>query len=97
GVIEQVDGRHVIQFDPGKVHNRVAGVDYNHLIMEPGDGTVTKASLLARQILDPTIKRHKYSFFPLDYSIFLCEDHTRLTENSSFQDNLLNALLSADD
>ena len=97
GVFEQVGERYVVQFDPGRVHNRVEGIDYDRLILEPGDGTVTKASLLARQILDPTVKRHKYSFFPLDYSIFLCEDHTRLTENSSFQDNLLNALLSADE
>ena len=30
------------------------------------------------------------------YAIFLCEDHAALTGNLSFQDNLLNALLSAD-
>jgi len=83
GVIEQVDGRHIISFDPRNVHHRDPDMDYDQLILEPGDGTVTKASLLARQILDPTVKRHKYSFFPLDYAIFLCEDHTRLTENLS--------------
>ncbi|MFK8014229.1 MAG: hypothetical protein AB8G17_02145 [Gammaproteobacteria bacterium] len=96
GLMEEIDERFRIRFDPRDVVSRQLGVDYTRLLLEPGDGTVTKASLLARQILDPTVRRHRYSFFPLDYSIFLCEDHTRLTENPSFQDNLLNALLSAD-
>lgn len=96
GLLEWHDDRAVVHFDPRKVHNGVEGVDYDQVLLEPGDGTVTKSSLLARQILDPTVKRHRYSFFPLGYPVFLCEDHTRLTENASFQDNLLNALLSAD-
>ena len=65
-------------------------------MLEPGDGTVTKASLLARESLDPTVPRHEYSHFPLDYAFFLCERHDRLTGNPSFQDNLLHALLSVD-
>ena len=66
-------------------------------MLEPGDGTVTKASLLARTDLDPTIARHKYSYFPLKYSMFLCEKHSRLTGNINFQDNLMHTLLSADE
>ncbi|MBE9548103.1 MAG: hypothetical protein IMF09_01755 [Proteobacteria bacterium] len=65
-------------------------------MLEPGDGTVTKASLLARDSLDPSIPRHKYSYFPLAYPIFLCEDHETLTTNAGFRDNLLQALLSTD-
>lgn len=95
-LLEEVDGISYVRFRPRQVAGREPGVDYANLLLEPGDGTVTKSSLLARQILDPTVRRHKYSFFPLDYAIFLCEDHTTLTENPSFQDNLLNALLSAD-
>ena len=78
------------------VVNRVDGVDYDSLMLEPGDGSVTKASLLGRNVLDPSVKRHKYSFFPLDYSMILCEKHNSLTGNINFQDNLLNALLSRD-
>ena len=33
-------------------------------------------------------------FFPLAYSLFLCEDHEHLTGNINVQDNLLNVLLS---
>ena len=65
-------------------------------MLEPGDGTVTKASLLARDSLDPAVPRHKYSFFPMEYAFFLCEKHDQLTANINFHDNLLHILLSID-
>jgi len=58
---------------------------------------VTKASLLAKQDTDPTVARHRDSYFPLKYPVFLCEQHTQLTVNISFQDNLMHFLLSKDD
>ena len=65
-------------------------------MLEPGDGTVTKASLLARESLDPSVPRHQWVSFPLDHPIFLCESHTALTGNITFQDALLHTLLSLD-
>jgi len=59
-------------------------------------GIVSKASLIARQALDPAIRWHRYIFFPLKSARFLCEDHGQLTGNVHFQDNLLHAILSAD-
>jgi len=85
-----------IRFRPHQIENPFPDIDYDQLLLEPGDGRVTKASLLARQTFDPTVQRHKYSNFPLDYSLFLCEEHDKLTGNVSFQDNLLNVLLSTD-
>jgi pimeloyl-ACP methyl ester carboxylesterase len=96
-LVEEHDGDSVLRLWPGQVENRREGIDYETLMLEPGDGVVTKASLLARQTLDPTVERHRYSDFPLDYAFFLCESHDRLTGNIHFQDNLLHALLSADD
>ena len=96
-LVEERDGDSVLRLWPGQVQDRRAGIDYEALMLEPGDGVVTKASLLARQTLDPTVERHRYSDFPLDYAFFLCESHDRLTGNIHFQDNLLHALLSADD
>lgn len=84
----------ILRLRPSDISSPQPGVDYDALMLEPGDGTVTKASLLAREALDPTIPRHKYSYFPIDYPYFLCEPHSTLTSNINFQDNLLNILLS---
>jgi pimeloyl-ACP methyl ester carboxylesterase len=93
-LVEEVDGVSITRLTPNDIKNPIAGVDYDGLMLEPGDGTVTKASLLARDSLDPTVAQHEYSFFPLDYAYFLCEEHGTLTSNINFQDNLLNILLS---
>lgn len=95
-VVEPTADDFAIRRWPDEVRNPPAGVDLDRLMLEPGDGTVTKASLLARHELDPRLPRHRHSFFPLDYSVFLCERHDRLTGNPSFQDNLLQALLQVD-
>ncbi len=95
-VVEPVAKDWALRLDPDEVRNPLRGVDYDRLMLEPGDGTVTKASLLARNTTDPTIARHVYSDFPVDYPIFLCERHTQLTGNIDFQNNLLHALLSVD-
>jgi hypothetical protein len=59
-------------------------------MLEPGDGSVTKASLLARDSLDPLAAR---SDFPIAWSMFVCEPHQNLPANPTFRDNLLNILL----
>jgi hypothetical protein len=83
----------VIRLLPNAVKARAPGIDYSRLMLEPGDGEVTKPSLLARQSLDPTVSRSDDVFFPLAYAFFLCVDHEHLTGNISFQDNLLNVLM----
>ena len=95
-VVEPIDDDWELRLAPEEIVNPLPGIDYEALMLEPGDGRVTKASLLARQSLDPTVARHRYSFFPVDYPVFLCERHTRLTGNVDFQNNLLHALLSVD-
>lgn len=97
-VVEQRPGEQqaLVRLYPEDIRNPVPGVDYSRLMLEPGDGSVTKPSLLARESLDPTVSRSEDIFFPLAYSFFLCEDHEHLTRNVNFQDNLLNVLLSRD-
>lgn len=95
-VVEPVEGDWELRLEPGEIVNPLPDVDYERLMLEPGDGRVTKASLLAKRSVDPTVARHDYSFFPVDYPVFLCERHTRLTGNIDFQNNLLHALLSVD-
>ncbi|MGB7452812.1 MAG: hypothetical protein WBM36_11865 [Lysobacterales bacterium] len=95
-MVEEVDGVSEVRLWPKKIKKPVAMVDYDRIMLEPGDGTVTKASLLARETLDPSVPRHKWVSFPLDYPIFLCESHTALTGNITFQNALLHTLLSLD-
>ena len=95
-ILETVNGQPYIRHSAKEIENPNPDIDYEVLLSEPGDGTVTKASLLARQTIDPTISRHKHSIFPLRYAFFLCEGHERLTGNIQFRNNLLNALLTVD-
>lgn len=93
-LVENVGEDSVLRLDPAEVRDRRAGVDYARLMLEPGDGVVTKASLLARDNLDPSAPRHRHVDFPIAGAFFLCAEHGMLTGNLSFQDNLLHALLS---
>jgi pimeloyl-ACP methyl ester carboxylesterase len=95
-IVEEVNGVSEVRLWPNKIKHPISGVDYDRIMLEPGDGTVTKSSLLARESLDPSVPRHKWVSFPLNYPIFLCESHTSLTGNITFQDALLHTLLSLD-
>ena len=59
-------------------------------MIEPGDSSVTKASLLAMDSLAPDATRGD---FPIAWSVFVCERHVNLPANVTFQDNLLNIVL----
>ena len=82
------------RLNPPEIHRPIAGVRYDELMLEPGDGRVTKPSFLARETLDPSTEQSEDSFIPVAYWFFLCEDHVQLTNNINFQDNLLNVLLT---
>jgi pimeloyl-ACP methyl ester carboxylesterase len=92
--LEDVGGTPVARLYPDQIRGRVPGVPYAELMLEPGDGSVTKPSLLARETLDPSAPQNEDSVIPIAYWFFLCEHHTRLTGNINFQDNLLNVLLT---
>ncbi|MEX1993081.1 MAG: hypothetical protein WD929_00350 [Steroidobacteraceae bacterium] len=95
-VIERVDGESLARLRPEQILRRVPGIDYEALMYEPGDGTVTKSSLLARQQLDPSVPPHEYSSAEIERAFFVCEQHESLTSNIDFHDNLLHYLLSAE-
>jgi pimeloyl-ACP methyl ester carboxylesterase len=93
-VLEDVDGTPVARLYPDQIRAVVPGVSYRDLMLEPGDGSVTKPSLLARETLDPSAPQNEDSVIPIAYGFFLCERHDSLTGNINFQDNLLNVLLT---
>ncbi len=91
-LMETDNGRMVPRFEAKEIKHPEAGRPYDELVQEPGDGVVTKASLLGRQSLDPTVQNR--GGFPIAFSFFLCSKHSDLPGNINFQDNLLNAILS---
>ena len=93
-VLESTDKGPRLAFRPGDVQKKMPGVDYEDLMLEPGDTLVTRSSELARESNDPGKPRHAFNFFPQAQSFFLCESHDQLTTNVYFQDNLLYFLLS---
>lgn len=93
-LIEDIADESHVRLWPDEVKLALDNVEYQSIMLEPGDGAVTKASLLARTALDPSIPRHRYSDFPLDYAVMFCGDHADLPGNLTFQDNLLHILLS---
>lgn len=95
-VVEEDGGDSVVRLFPDEIRHKESGVDYSRLMLEPGDGEVTKPSLLARENLNPLEPRGKDISFPLAAAFFLCEEHSMLTGNINFQDNLLNVLLSSE-
>lgn len=50
-VLEEIDGMVSIALLPSDIRKPVPGIPYEELMIEPGDGAVTKASLLARDSL----------------------------------------------
>ena len=94
--VEEIKGESMVRLWPRQIRAAQYRAGAERLMIEPGDGMVTKASLLGRITLDPTQPRHRYADFPLASSLFLCESHSQLTANPSFQDNLLDLLLSHD-
>ena len=96
-LVEDGKGSHLV-FDPAQVTaNRPGarnGMDYARLMLEPGDGLVTRTSQIARQPAGVDPAHRQFNRLPISESFFLCESHGRLTHNLYFQNNLLNFLLS---
>ncbi len=89
-LLETVEGRVVVRLRPEEVRGRLPGVDYERLMLEPGDGRVTKASLLGRDNLSADAQP---GFFPISNTVFICRGHSALPSDITFRDNLLNILL----
>lgn len=95
-VVEGVGGDSVVRLRPEQILKPVRGIDYERLMYEPGDGKVTKSSLLGRQALDPSVPRNAIAKVELDRAFFVCEQHDSLTANIDFINNMLSYLLSAE-
>lgn len=95
-VLERVDGESVARLTPEQILHPVPGIDYDRLMYEPGDGKVTKSSLLGPQELNATTRHNEYESNEFNHAFFFCGAHYMLTGNVHFIDNLLHYLLNAD-
>ncbi len=65
------------------------------VLMKPGDGQVTRSSLLAETLAGSRRKSNLFdSALPLTYVLFICENHREITSNPTVQNNVLTALIS---
>lgn len=69
--------------------------DLDSLLLEPGDGLVTRASQVGRATMSSGREREPFNFFPIAQTFFLCEEHGQLTVNPYFQNNLLYFLFAS--
>jgi hypothetical protein len=92
-VVEREGGSLVVRFSPGSVRHPPKGADLWQLYFEPGDGTVTKSSVLGAIPTPVNTEGKVLSLYPYASPIFICSAHTKLVRNPTFQDNLLQALL----
>jgi pimeloyl-ACP methyl ester carboxylesterase len=90
-VLDRDAGGERLVIRPEQVKARVEGVDYERLLLQPGDMLVPRDSQLGRGL--PTVAGQPSAFFPLAQSFFLCETHDQLSVNAYFQNNLLQFLL----
>jgi hypothetical protein len=93
-VMEEVGRNSMARLVPEQILRPVRGIDYDRLMYEPGDGSVTKASLLGEHPFEPPGSQREHSDIEFDRSYFVCEQHDKLTGNAHFREKLLDFLLS---
>ncbi len=90
-LVEREDGRLALRSRPEEIRHPLPGIDYRARMLEPGDGSVTKSSLLGLPSL--VDGRPGPPVFPIAAAIFICAPHETLSANPTFLDNLLHVLL----
>lgn len=90
-LVEREDGELAMRVRSEEIRHPLPGVDYRARMLEPGDGSVTKSSLLGLPSL--VDGRPGPPVFPTTAAVFVCAPHESLSSNPTFLDNLLHVLL----
>jgi hypothetical protein len=94
-VIEEIGRDSVARLRPEQLERPVPRVDYESLMYAPGDGSVTRSSLLADHYFESDAPLTELAL--LEEAMLACERHDSLTGNADFLDALLIYLLKPDD
>ena len=93
-VFENVGNDSIARLRPEQILLPTPGIDYEALMFAPGDGSVTRSSLLSRQDLDPRVPPHEQEGLGSHREVFVCARHDGLTSNDELLDSLLEYLLA---
>jgi pimeloyl-ACP methyl ester carboxylesterase len=95
-VVTRGDGKSRIYFRSERLTVGATRIDRKRLaalMFAPGDGRVTRASLLAERV-DPPNGGLFPSGLDIDYAVFACELHGDLPNNDELQNNILSILVT---
>lgn len=93
-VFEHIGGESVARLRPEQILRPTPGVDYESLMFAPGDGSVTRASLLSRQDLSREVPSHEQAGLEPQQALFVCAQHDALTSDDALLDALIQHLLA---
>ena len=93
-VFENVGGESVARLRPEQILVPLPGVDYESMVFEGGDGSVTHSSLLSHQHMDGDVPRHEQESLETERSLLVCARHDELTSNDVLIDSLIEYLLA---
>ncbi len=93
-VFEKVDAESIARLRPEQILAPLPGVDYESLMFERGDGSVTQSSLLSHQHMDGELPHHGQASLETERSLLVCARHDELTSNDVLLDSLIEYLLA---
>lgn len=89
-VLENVDGKPEVRFRPKEIADPIGGVDYSRLMLEPGDGRVTRSSLLGS--VSAARQTSRQSPLPITNLLFECVPHGEMSSNFEIIHNAIDLL-----
>ena len=93
-VFENVGGESIARLRPEQILMPMPGVDYETLMFEAGDGSVTRSSLLSRGNMDREVPSHEQEGMETQQDLFVCAKHDSLTSDDALLDSLIRYLLA---
>ena len=92
-VFENIEGESIARLRPEQILRPVPGIDYESLMFEAGDGSVTRSSLLSRQGMSKEVPASEQQGLETDRSHLVCAKHDALTSNDELLDAVIEYLL----
>jgi pimeloyl-ACP methyl ester carboxylesterase len=92
-VFEHIGGESIARLRPEQILRPTPRVDYESLMFEPGDGSVTRSSLVSHQDMSREVPRYEQVGLEPQRALFVCAQHDALTSDDDLLDALIEHLL----